>query len=42
MRTPTNGRNISVRMTLNTNYKFTLYLYRDGQRYGQAATFYVS
>lgn len=40
--TPTNGRNFSVRMTLNTNYKFTLYLYRDGQRYGQAATFYVS
>ena len=40
--TPADGQNFSVRMTLNKNYQFILYLYRDGQQYGQAATFYVS
>ena len=40
--TAADGKNFSVRMTLNTTYQFTLYLYRDGQRIGQAVTFYVS
>lgn len=40
--TPTDGKNFSVTMKLNTNYQFTLYLYRDGKPYGQAVTFYIS
>lgn len=40
--TSSDGRNYSVTPTLNTSYQFTLYLYRDGVRCGEAATFYVS
>ena len=40
--TPSDDRNFSVRMALNTNYQFTIYLYRDGKQFGSPAVFYVS
>ena len=39
---PSDDRNFSVRLTLNQSYIFSLYLYRDGRRVGDAAVYYVS
>ena len=39
---PSDDRNFSVRLTLNQSYIFSLYLYRDGRRIGDAAVYYVS
>ena len=39
---PADDRNFSVRLTLNQSYTFSLYLYRDGRRIGDAAVYYVS
>lgn len=39
---PADDRNFSVRLTLNQSYTFSLYLYRDGRRVGDAAVYYVS
>ncbi len=39
---PEAGRNFRLPMTLNTDYQVTMYLYRDGKQYGEAAVFYLS
>ena len=39
---PADDRNFSVRLTLNQSYTFSLYLYRDGRRVGDAAVYHIS
>ncbi len=39
---PADDRNFSVRLTLNQSYTFSLYLYRDGRRIGDAAVYHIS